>query len=78
MVKRLLELIRRNQVFFEKNFPEPARHPRNPVLSGMTYTFVAIATPFVTSRQVAESHVLVGIVWNSRQVVKAIPLNPCP
>jgi hypothetical protein len=36
MIERLLELIRGNQVFFEKNFSELARHSQTPRLSGMT------------------------------------------
>ena len=36
MLERLLELVRANQVFFEKDFPELARHSLTPVLFGMT------------------------------------------
>src|SRR5271157_824785 len=75
MFKRLLELIRGNQVFFKKNFPELARHSPTPMLSGMTYTFIHTPAPACDFLQVAESHEVIGIVRNSGQVVKAIPLD---
>jgi hypothetical protein len=33
MFKRLLELIGTNQVFFEENLPQLARHSQTPILS---------------------------------------------
>jgi hypothetical protein len=29
VIERLLQLIRRDQIFFDKNFAQPARHPIN-------------------------------------------------
>jgi hypothetical protein len=59
MVKRLLELIRGDQAFFEKDFPELTRHSRTPTLSGMTFDVrQQFSAFFVASWQVAEIHAL--------------------